>query len=103
MIKMMMAKMMTMIMLMLIIMMIWTFLEGPPMFSGALSYSMVQDDHVPFYNLGLRQILHMIATPFPSVWHTLADDATALHYPTIKQLGRALRVTVFSYLNGTPG
>jgi len=76
--------------------------QGPPMFSGTLSYSMVQDDHVPFYNLGLRKILHMIATPFPSVWHTLADDATALHYPTIKQLGRVLRVTVFSYLNGAP-
>lgn len=75
---------------------------GPPMFTGTLSYNMIQDDHLPFYNLGLRKILHMIASPFPSVWHTLADDATALHLPTIKQLGRVLRVTVFSYLNGAP-
>merc|ERR1712233_164798 len=76
--------------------------QGPPMFTGTLSYSMIQDDHLPFYNLGLRKILHMIASPFPSVWHTLADDATALDLPTIKQLGRVLRVTVFSYLNGAP-
>jgi len=76
-------------------------LQGRRMFSGAVTYSMIQDDHLPFYNLGIRKILHMIASPFPSVWHTLRDDASALHYPTIKQLGRVLRVTVFAYLNGS--
>ena len=24
------------------------------MFSGAVTYSMIQDDHLPFYNLGIR-------------------------------------------------
>ena len=33
---------------------IGTFFEGPPMFTGTLSYNMIQDDHLPFYNLGLR-------------------------------------------------
>ena len=30
------------------------YLKERPMFSGAVTYSMIQDDHLPFYNLGIR-------------------------------------------------
>lgn len=33
------------------------------------SYGRIEDDHIPFMRLGVP-ILHMIATPFPRVWHT---------------------------------
>ena len=29
-------------------------LKERPMFGGAVTYSMIQDDHLPFYNLGIR-------------------------------------------------
>ena len=60
---------------------------------------MVQDDHLPFYNLGGRKILHMIASPFPSVWHTLQDNKEALNMDTIDMISKIVRVFVYSYLN----
>ena len=62
---------------------------------------MIQDDHVPFYNLGVRKILHMIASPFPSVWHTMSDnkEALALALDTIDRINKIVRVFVYSYLN----
>jgi glutaminyl-peptide cyclotransferase len=30
----------------------------------------VEDDHVPFLRMGV-DVLHIIANPFPRVWHTL--------------------------------
>ena len=60
---------------------------------------MVQDDHLPFYNLGVRKILHMIASPFPSVWHTLQDNKEALNMDTIDMISKIVRVFVYSYLN----
>lgn len=31
----------------------------------------IEDDHIPFLRLGV-DILHIIANPFPSVWHKLS-------------------------------
>ncbi|CAG0878950.1 unnamed protein product [Cyprideis torosa] len=38
----------------------------------------VQDDHLPFLAKGVP-IVHLIPTPFPSTWHTLGDDLTAIN------------------------
>jgi glutaminyl-peptide cyclotransferase len=46
----------------------------------------ILDDHVPFHQAGFRQILHLIPSPFPSVWHRMADDGSALDAPTIDDL-----------------
>ena len=59
---------------------------------------MVQDDHVPFYNLGVRKILHLIATPFPSMWHTLNDNKEALDMNTIDRMNKIVRVFLYSYI-----
>ncbi|KAJ2247861.1 hypothetical protein GGI13_004884, partial [Coemansia sp. RSA 455] len=37
----------------------------------------VEDDHVPFVERNVP-VLHLISVPFPKVWHTMQDDATAL-------------------------
>ena len=70
-------------------------------FTNIDKFSMIQDDQIPFYNLGVRKILHMIASPFPSVWHTLGDNSDALDMRTIDYLNKILRVFVYGYLNGS--
>ena len=62
--------------------------------------SNIQDDQLPFYNLDMKKILHMIASPFPRVWHTLDDNADALDTTTINYLNKILRVIVYGYLYG---
>ena len=41
----------------------------------------ISDDHLPWMNLGVP-ILHLIASPFPAVWHTERDNLSALDYQT---------------------
>ncbi|CAA9965176.1 Peptide hydrolase [Pyrenophora teres f. maculata] len=43
----------------------------------------VQDDHVPFMARGV-EILHMIPSPFPEVWHTAEDDGEHLDLNTVE-------------------
>lgn len=57
----------------------------------------VEDDHIPFLRRGVP-VLHLIATPFPSVWHTPADSEANLHPPTVHNLSRILAVFLAEYL-----
>ena len=43
---------------------------------------MVLDDHVPFMNRGV-EVLHIIPTPFPRVWHEMDDDGDHLDLDTV--------------------
>ncbi|MCJ1406825.1 hypothetical protein MMC19_000895 [Ptychographa xylographoides] len=43
---------------------------------------MVLDDHVPFMNRGV-EVLHIIPTPFPRVWHEMDDDGEHLDMDTV--------------------
>lgn len=42
---------------------------------------MVQDDHLPFMARGV-EVLHLIPSPFPHVWHTAQDDGEHLDMDT---------------------
>ncbi|XP_004694263.1 PREDICTED: glutaminyl-peptide cyclotransferase-like protein [Condylura cristata] len=66
------------------------FLPGEPIGS-------VEDDHIPFLRRGVP-VLHLIATPFPSVWHTPQDSEANLHPPTVHNLSRILAVFLAEYL-----
>ncbi|KAI0318924.1 glutaminyl-peptide cyclotransferase-like protein [Amylostereum chailletii] len=66
---------------------------------GSLGY--MGDDHVPFLKRGVST-LHVIAEPFPRVWHTLGDDASALHLPTLRRWNLILRVFFAEYLGLRP-
>ncbi|XP_070306783.1 glutaminyl-peptide cyclotransferase-like protein isoform X1 [Odocoileus virginianus] len=57
----------------------------------------VEDDHIPFLRRGVP-VLHLIATPFPSVWHTSNDSEANLHPPTVHNLSRILAVFLAEYL-----
>jgi len=43
-----------------------------------------EDDHKPFWKKGVP-ILHLIATPYPEVWHTLLDNEANLDKPSIEK------------------
>ncbi|KAJ7085723.1 glutaminyl-peptide cyclotransferase-like protein [Mycena belliarum] len=62
----------------------------------------VGDDHVPFMERGV-DVLHLITVPFPAVWHTPHDDASALHMPTMRRWNILFRVFMSEYLNLQPG
>jgi glutaminyl-peptide cyclotransferase len=81
-------------------------------------YGYVEDDHIPFLRKGV-DVLHVIANPFPRVWHTLAvsnmfltpaqlltmiskDDASALDVPTMRRWNLILRVFMCEYLGLNP-
>ncbi|KAL8827685.1 MAG: hypothetical protein Q9170_006916 [Blastenia crenularia] len=42
----------------------------------------IEDDHVPFMDRGV-DILHLIPTPFPRVWHNREDDGDHLNLATV--------------------
>lgn len=67
-------------------------------FRGDLRRHPVEDDHVPFLRRGV-QILHLIPSPFPRVWHTMKDNEENLDKPTIDNLNKIIQVFVLEYLN----
>ncbi|KAL8292879.1 hypothetical protein RQP46_000573 [Phenoliferia psychrophenolica] len=61
----------------------------------------IEDDHLPFVENGVP-VVHLITLPFPSVWHTIKDDVTALDLPTIKAWALIVRLAVAEYLGLAP-
>jgi glutaminyl-peptide cyclotransferase len=57
----------------------------------------MQDDHVPFYELGVP-VCHLIPIPFPDVWHTVRDDADCVSHDTVVDLALIFKVLVVEYL-----
>lgn len=55
--------------------------------------SFAQDDHLPFMARGV-EILHVIPSPFPDVWHKITDDADHLDIATVEDW--AMIVTAFA-------
>ncbi|KAI0822736.1 hypothetical protein BC628DRAFT_636924 [Trametes gibbosa] len=68
---------------------------------GITSFGGIEDDHIPFLRLGVS-VLHVIANPFPRVWHKLQDDASALDIPTMRRWNLILRVFMAEYLSLKP-
>jgi glutaminyl-peptide cyclotransferase len=47
----------------------------------------IEDDHIPFMRRGV-EILHLIPSPFPRVWHTSNDDGPHLDIDTVEDWSR---------------
>ncbi|KIP10852.1 hypothetical protein PHLGIDRAFT_183783 [Phlebiopsis gigantea 11061_1 CR5-6] len=69
--------------------------------SNGMFYGHIEDDHIPFLKKGV-DVLHVIANPFPRVWHTLRDDASALDIPTMRRWNLILRIFMCEYLGLEP-
>ena len=61
----------------------------------------IADDHIHFEAKGVP-ILHLIAVPFPDVWHKMSDDASAVDARTVADLNKIFRVFVAEYLGLQP-
>ncbi|KAF9053062.1 hypothetical protein BJ165DRAFT_1445257 [Panaeolus papilionaceus] len=72
-----------------------------PRMTNAINYGYVGDDHLPFLHRGVS-VLHLIAEPFPRVWHTKHDDASALDMATMRRWNLILRVFMSEYLQIHP-
>ena len=71
---------------------------GKRFFTTETQYgSGIEDDHTPFEDRKVA-ILHMIASPFPRVWHSPDDNKAALDFKTIENLNRIVRVYIVRYL-----
>ncbi|KKY26635.1 putative glutaminyl cyclase [Diplodia seriata] len=70
-----------------------TFLPDADKEVSALMGGMVSDDHLPFMMRGV-EILHMIPTPFPRVWHEMDDDGEHLDLDTVEDWAKL--VTAFA-------
>jgi len=75
-------------------------LPGPRFFyDSCTGEDDIVDDHLPFLENGLRRALHVIADPFPEVWHTMEDDRSHLDWEAIERVASILRVFVAEYLH----
>jgi glutaminyl-peptide cyclotransferase len=57
----------------------------------------IQDDHLPFMARGV-EILHIIPSPFPQVWHTSNDDGEHLDMATVEDWARILTAFVSEWM-----
>ncbi|WAQ81251.1 hypothetical protein PtA15_1A591 [Puccinia triticina] len=71
-------------------------LPGQPVAFGS-----IEDDHLPFLKQGVP-VLHLIAAPFPQVWHTIHDDRSALDLQTILEWSLISQVVLVQYLGLEP-
>jgi glutaminyl-peptide cyclotransferase len=58
----------------------------------------VSDDHLPFITKGV-DVLHVIPTPFPDVWHTVKDDGAHLDMPTVRDWSRIVAAFALEWLD----
>jgi glutaminyl-peptide cyclotransferase len=59
---------------------------------------MIQDDHVPFLARGV-EVLHIIPSPFPRVWHKMEDDGEHLDIPTMEDWARIVTAFVGEWMD----
>ncbi|TIB80981.1 hypothetical protein E3Q22_01594 [Wallemia mellicola] len=70
-------------------------------FVNRTSRSGISDDHLPFLHRGVP-IFHVIPYPFPSVWHKLSDDRSALSIPTMARWNAIMRTFIAEYMQLRP-
>ncbi|KAF2201492.1 hypothetical protein GQ43DRAFT_448766 [Delitschia confertaspora ATCC 74209] len=63
--------------------------KGEDGYTGGL----IEDDHIPFMARGV-EILHIIPSPFPRVWHEIDDDGEHLDTDTVEDWAKV--VTAFA-------
>ncbi|OLN87948.1 Glutaminyl-peptide cyclotransferase 1 [Colletotrichum chlorophyti] len=68
--------------------------KSPKMFGR----SGIGDDHVPFMMKGV-DILHIIPSPFPDVWHKKEDDGDHLDMPTVRDWTRIVTAFTMEWLD----
>ncbi|KAF1365428.1 hypothetical protein EJ07DRAFT_171355 [Lizonia empirigonia] len=58
----------------------------------------ISDDHLPFIHQGV-EVLHVIPSPFPRVWHTMQDDGAHLDGATVRDWARIVAGFALEWLD----
>lgn len=58
----------------------------------------IGDDHQPFMSRGVP-ILHLITSPFPTVWHTMLDDGAHLDMATTRDWAKIATAFALEWLD----
>ena len=58
----------------------------------------IGDDHVPFMERGAN-VLHVIPSPFPDVWHNMRDDGEHLDLETVRDWTRIVTAFALEWLD----
>lgn len=74
------------------------FLPETDKMSNQFRSNYVQDDHVPFLHRGVPT-LHIIPSPFPSVWHTMNDDGDHLDEATVRDWAKIVTAFTMEWLD----
>lgn len=61
-------------------------------------YGGISDDHLPFIHQGV-EVLHVIPSPFPKVWHTMQDDGAHLDKQTVGDWARIVAGFALEWLD----
>lgn len=61
----------------------------------------IEDDHIPFMARGV-DVLHIIPTPFPAVWHQMSDDGEHLDMPTTRDWAKIATAFTAEWLDLGP-
>jgi glutaminyl-peptide cyclotransferase len=69
-----------------------------PDINGTMGGGGISDDHLPFMSKGV-EVLHVIPSPFPDVWHKMEDDAQHLDMPTVRDWGKIVCAFVLEWLD----
>ncbi|KAI1141830.1 peptidase family M28-domain-containing protein [Hypoxylon sp. FL0543] len=65
---------------------------------SAFHRAYIEDDHIPFMARGVP-VLHVIASPFPQVWHTMDDDGAHLDMPTVHDWAKIVTAFALEWLD----
>ncbi|CAO3570825.1 unnamed protein product [Mortierella alpina] len=66
--------------------------------SSAAPWGGIDDDHRPFLERGVP-IFHVIPSPFPTVWHTLSDNADVISEEVVEGWANIFRTFTVEYLH----
>jgi hypothetical protein len=58
----------------------------------------VSDDHLPFLHAGV-EVLHVIPSPFPDVWHKMEDDGEHLDMATVRDWSKIISAFALEWLD----
>ncbi|KAL5115777.1 hypothetical protein ACEQ8H_006385 [Pleosporales sp. CAS-2024a] len=66
--------------------------------NGTQAWGGISDDHLPFLSRGV-EILHIIPSPFPDVWHTKQDDGEHLDMATTRDWAKIVAAFTLEWLD----
>ncbi|KAK3784619.1 hypothetical protein RRG08_003427 [Elysia crispata] len=74
--------------------------SDPPLFEDQRRQAAIEDDHDPFLKKGVKNIMHLITSPFPSTWHTMKDNIDSMDITVIQDFNKIFSLFVtYVFLN----